>query len=276
MRHAGQYYFYQNDHLGTPQKMTSVSGATAWGAAYQSFGKARINPILLVTNNLRFPGQIYDGETGLHYNYLRYYEFHAGRYFRPDPIGFKGGINFFSYTSNNPTKSIDPLGLKLYNVNIKGSRYNPYGHNLTLHVDDLTGISTYYEITGPNSTDVHVYKRSREEFIDSYNYRIPEILNKNFNPTESTGKNYDVVEVSGVNEQKALEHLEFLFQKYKVDALNYPYEWNTDNCTTFSFRAYKIGNKEFTPDPYDLGEAPWAWPRDLNQSIRYHNNRREP
>ncbi len=68
MRQAGQYYFYQNDHLGTPQKMTSVSGAKVWEATYKAFGEVEIWAQSSVVNNLRFPGQYYDNETKLQYN----------------------------------------------------------------------------------------------------------------------------------------------------------------------------------------------------------------
>ena len=59
------------------------------------------------------PGQYYDAETGLHYNWHRYYDPDTGRYLTPDPIGLEGGINPFLYTSNNPVNYIDPYGLFL-------------------------------------------------------------------------------------------------------------------------------------------------------------------
>jgi RHS repeat-associated protein len=58
-----------------------------------------------------FPGQYYDPETGLHYNYFRYYNPQTGRYITPDPIGLEGGINLFAYTDNNPVNRVDPEGL---------------------------------------------------------------------------------------------------------------------------------------------------------------------
>lgn len=63
----GQLYIYQNDHLGTPQRLIDSSGSVVWQAQYDAFGKAAIQ-IALVENNLRFPGQYYDSESGLHQN----------------------------------------------------------------------------------------------------------------------------------------------------------------------------------------------------------------
>jgi len=60
MQQGTQYYFYHNDHLGAPQKMTSGSGAVVWSAKYESFGKTEIDPTSSLVNNLRFPGQYYD------------------------------------------------------------------------------------------------------------------------------------------------------------------------------------------------------------------------
>jgi len=73
-----------------------------------------VNPNSSVVCNFRFPGQYYDNETGLHYNWHRYYDPQTGRYLRPDPIGLLGGINLFKYSLNNPINSIDPLGLAEY------------------------------------------------------------------------------------------------------------------------------------------------------------------
>jgi len=60
---------------------------------------------------IRFPGQYYGQEIGLHYNYHRYYDPKTGRYLTPDPIGLVGGINLFAYGLNSPANEIDPLGL---------------------------------------------------------------------------------------------------------------------------------------------------------------------
>lgn len=74
------------------------------------FGEARV-PVADIVNNLRFPGQYFDAETGFHYNRHRYYDPDTGRYLTPDPIGLAGGMNLYVYVNGNPVNFIDPLGL---------------------------------------------------------------------------------------------------------------------------------------------------------------------
>ena len=108
---SGTMYYYHNNHLGTPVLMTDNTGIVAWEADYKPFGEATVNPNSTVVSNFRFPGQYYDSETGLHYNYHRYYDPQTGRYLTPDPIGLIGGINPFAYADNNPINGADVAGL---------------------------------------------------------------------------------------------------------------------------------------------------------------------
>jgi RHS repeat-associated protein len=62
---------------------------------------------------LRFPGQYYDGEMGLNYNYYRDYDPATGRYVQSDPIGLEGGVNTFAYANSNPVTYFDALGSKV-------------------------------------------------------------------------------------------------------------------------------------------------------------------
>jgi RHS repeat-associated protein len=103
-------YYYHVDHLGTPQSMTNATGTTVWQANYEPFGLATIK-VNTVVNNLRLPGQYYDRETGLSYNYFRDYDSGVGRYVEGDPIGLAGGLNLYAYVGGNPISRIDPLGL---------------------------------------------------------------------------------------------------------------------------------------------------------------------
>jgi len=102
--------YVHNDHLGTPQVMTDETGAVVWRASYDPFGQATIT-VNTVALNVRFPGQYYDAETGLHYNYFRYYDPGTGRYLRADPIGVSGGLNVFLYGAGNPIVNSDLFGL---------------------------------------------------------------------------------------------------------------------------------------------------------------------
>ena len=70
-----------------------LQGNVVWKAAYDPFGEAQVDPSSTVTNNFRFPGQYYDEESGLHYNWHRYYDPRTGRYVTADPIGIEGGEN---------------------------------------------------------------------------------------------------------------------------------------------------------------------------------------
>jgi len=107
-----EYYFYHNDHLGTPQKMTDVDGDVVWSATYWAFGAATVDPEAMVLNLLRFPGQYFDEETGLNYNWNRYYDTNSGRYVSLDPIQFNGkDENLFRYCKNNPLLWMDFNGL---------------------------------------------------------------------------------------------------------------------------------------------------------------------
>lgn len=94
---AGPYSLHA-DHLQTPRLLTNSAAQIVWGARYPAYGNAVLqqNPDgngTAITLNLRFPGQYFDGETGLHQNHFRDYDPAIGRYVQSDPIGLVGGIN---------------------------------------------------------------------------------------------------------------------------------------------------------------------------------------
>ena len=102
--------YYQLDHLGTPQELTSPGGAILWSVKYRAYGNVAQVEIADIDNPLRFQGQYFDAETGLHYNRHRYYNPNTGCFLTPDPIKLAGGLNNYQYV-NNPTGWVDPLGL---------------------------------------------------------------------------------------------------------------------------------------------------------------------
>ena len=60
---------------------------------------------------MRFPGQVFDGQAGLHQNGYRDYDPAIGRYAQSDPTGLKGGLDTYAYVNGRPTQYIDPVGL---------------------------------------------------------------------------------------------------------------------------------------------------------------------
>jgi RHS repeat-associated protein len=112
-------FYLHTDHLNTPRRITRPSdNVVVWRWDSDPFGVTAANgdpdgDSILFGYNLRFPGQYFDSETGLHYNYLRDYDPATGRYVESDPIGLKGGINTYSYANANPVVLFDSLGLKV-------------------------------------------------------------------------------------------------------------------------------------------------------------------
>jgi len=170
----GTAYAIHSDHLNTPRKLTQPDGQVAWQWAYSAFGDEQptlgakrftnetTNPttgtttIPEVTFNLRYPGQYYDKESNLHYNYFRSYSAERGRYTQADPIGLDGGFNRFGYVDGNAVSKRDPLGLssddivkiieqfggKRDQMTKEGSRFpDPYINNFCRLFPDVPGCS---------------------------------------------------------------------------------------------------------------------------------------
>ncbi|HHO8920417.1 TPA: RHS repeat domain-containing protein, partial [Pseudomonas aeruginosa] len=102
--------YLHGDHLDTPRLATDASGQIAWQWQSDAFGRGEALSQGSTQVNLRFPGQYYDAESGLHYNYFRDYDPQTGRYVESDPIGLRGGLNTYGYVMGNPLRYIDPTG----------------------------------------------------------------------------------------------------------------------------------------------------------------------
>lgn len=129
-------YYYHTDHLGTTRAMTDANQTLVWKIAFDPFGNELGVVVQTVENNLRFPGQYFDAESGLHYNYFRDYDPRTGRFIEPDPIGLAGGVNRYGYAAGNPVNFTDPRGLRCTYSQSTGSM---------VCVNDQTGQEYYRE-----------------------------------------------------------------------------------------------------------------------------------
>lgn len=130
--------YVQADHIDTPRVVTDRSGNVRWRWLAEPFGTAapEENPSSIgsLTFNLRFPGQYFDKESGLHYNWNRDYDVSVGRYAQSDPIGLGGGNNTYAYVGGNPLSFTDVEGLAAAGAAIGshigsglGGRFGPAG-----------------------------------------------------------------------------------------------------------------------------------------------------
>jgi len=117
---ANAYSIY-TDHLNTPREIRNNANQSRWTwlpEQAEAFGAnpPNENPTALgsFTYNLRFPGQLYDPQSQLSYNYYRDYNPRTGRYIESDPIGLYGGQpSTYTYVNGNPLSYIDPRGQNL-------------------------------------------------------------------------------------------------------------------------------------------------------------------
>lgn len=103
----GAVWYYHSDGLGSVVRATDQDGNVVSERRYDAFGNLQTGADAA---GYAFTAREWDPETGLHYYRARYYDPKLGRFISEDPIGFDGGINFFSYVASNPANWIDPFG----------------------------------------------------------------------------------------------------------------------------------------------------------------------
>ena len=107
--------YFHTDQIGIPREMTDIHGNLLWYGEYTAWGRLKKDERIYKDAHqpFRLQNQYFDEETGLHYNFFRYYEPDTGRFINQDPIGLFGGDNLYSF-GNQVLDFIDPLGLKIY------------------------------------------------------------------------------------------------------------------------------------------------------------------
>ncbi|MCQ3028406.1 DUF6531 domain-containing protein [Pseudomonas tremae] len=129
-------YYFHTDQIGTPLEMTDAEGQIVWQAKYKPWGMIDKLVVNEVEQNLRFQGQYFDVETGLHYNTFRYYDPEIGRFATQDPIGLSGGDNLYLYAPN-PYRWVDPLGWCVNASVTRGPAGQPLRATATITKDDI-------------------------------------------------------------------------------------------------------------------------------------------
>ena len=191
-------YYIHADHLGTPRELTNSTGEIVWFASYKAWGTTASieQPLTQQTvqmgntvqvqwvqplseeapvQNLRFQGQYFDAETGLHYNRFRYYDPDCGRFINQDPIRLRGSTNFYHYAPN-PIQFIDPWGLEpeAYKINGKtlciknkfpsgsaeSKELQEFGKRWQKQIDENGGSMTRRKLTPQEQRESDKWKKS--------------------------------------------------------------------------------------------------------------------
>ncbi len=114
-------YMVHADHLARPVRITNSIKAAVWSSEYTPSGAPHVLSGTVVMD-ARFPGQWFQLEAGLHYNWHRHYDPSLGRYTQPDPLGFVDGPSVFAYGKDAPLMFVDKDGRNALDGAIKGGR----------------------------------------------------------------------------------------------------------------------------------------------------------
>ncbi|GHE74019.1 hypothetical protein GCM10018785_47700 [Streptomyces longispororuber] len=151
-----RFFAIVTDLVGTPSELVDERGEIAWRTRSTLWGTTAWTADSTTYTPLRFPGQYFDPETGLHYNYFRHYDPETARYLTIDPLGLQPAPNPTTYI-HNPHIRIDPLGL----APSKCPDIDPVAREIARHASEEAlrpdGDGTHY-VRGvhPNALDVYV------------------------------------------------------------------------------------------------------------------------
>jgi RHS repeat-associated protein len=157
-----RFFAIATDLVGAPTELVDESGDIAWRSRSTLWGTTAWARDSSAYTPLRFPGQYYDPETGLHYNYFRHYDPETGRYTSPDPLGLAPAPNPVAYVGN-PHAGCDPLGLMpKYTKEEKAAQARQKAHDTTADViqraeeGKFKKAGSYHGDTRHNFTDERV------------------------------------------------------------------------------------------------------------------------
>ncbi|MCW7946789.1 type IV secretion protein Rhs [Streptomyces hygroscopicus] len=164
-----RFFAIVTDLVGTPTELVDEQGDIAWHTRSTLWGATAWAANSTTYTPLRFPGQYFDPETGLHYNYFRHYDPETARYLTPDPLGLAPAPNPAAYV-HNPYTWADPLGLAPSGCPEEEHLFR--GTTKGFNASENTQISGFT----PTSTDPGVataFARHSEQFGESVVQLIP-------------------------------------------------------------------------------------------------------
>ncbi|MEU8353411.1 RHS repeat-associated core domain-containing protein, partial [Streptomyces sp. NPDC048845] len=132
-----RFFAIVTDLVGTPTELVDETGNITWHSRTTLWGTTTWARTSTAHTPLRFPGQYHDPETGLHYNYFRYYDAEIARYVSQDPLGLIAAPNPVTYVPN-PTGWTDALGL------------SPYSDSISIYRTPKAADARYELDNGPN------------------------------------------------------------------------------------------------------------------------------
>lgn len=226
------------DQEGAPRLATSTNKAVVWRYEGRAFGETA--PTGSITVNLRFPGMYADGETGLYYNWFRYYDPKTGHYISPDPIGLEGGLNTYVYAENNPLRYIDPLGLRDVIVAIWTSRLlrREVGHVFIGEMNGAPITSQFPDPRGISGTN------TTKTWLDT---------------VAAEGRRPDFVYQVSVKDDSAFDAAAAIARNAPM-WYAFPNGETTTNCSVAANRALRSGGVPVSPTSA-------AWPNWLNSNL---------
>ncbi|WP_225632088.1 putative T7SS-secreted protein [Streptomyces solaniscabiei] len=170
-----RFFAIVTDLVGTPSELIDEQGEIAWRTQSTLWGTTAWATNSTTYTPLRFPGQYYDPETGLHYNYFRHYDPETARYLTPDPLGLTPAPNSLTYVPN-PHAWADPLGLApcrpggpsvdyMEDSGIPAGAPVTHGPSSTLIGNDAASMRNFQNVLNEGRHDV-VAHGSRDGFLE--------------------------------------------------------------------------------------------------------------
>jgi RHS repeat-associated protein len=210
------------DYLGTPRVITNGATVVWKWESKDPFG-ANLPSVQSVVYNQRFPGQYYDNENGLHYNWHRTYDPSLGRYVQPDPLGLAAGKNPFNYANQNPLNATDRDGLYSQIIWIRDSHGIDHLAIRLVNQRNEVQIFSFYMAGNPFGGANVPGMFSDQDFHEKYN-----------NSIGSSTLSYKILTLNTTRDQEAL-----LSRAIRGNFKNYSIlDRSGDQCASFVNKAF--------------------------------------